>query len=105
MRRLITGDWRDWLSVVCSCDLGHPVVGAGLRGARALRRCVFAVGGDRDRALGGDEAAFGRRAALVVVELPADLPAGVGAEQAGDLSLVLDAPDLQSRGWVLSGFV
>src|SRR5438445_13140272 len=80
MRRLITGDWRDWLSVVCSCDLGHPVVGAGLRGARALRRCVFAVGGDRDRALGGDEAAFGRRAALVVVELPADLPAGVGAE-------------------------
>src|SRR5438445_489725 len=98
MRRLITGDWRDWLSVVCSCDLGHPVVGAGLRGARALRRCVFAVGGDRDRALGGDEAAFGRRAALVVVELPADLPAGVGAEQAGDLGLVLEGLTVRARG-------
>src|SRR5207245_793975 len=53
---------------------------------------------------GGDEAAFGRRAALVVVELPADLPAGVGAEQAGDLGLVLEGLTDRARGGVLAGF-
>src|SRR5438445_52584 len=51
-----------------------------------------------------DEAAFGRRAALVVVELPADLRARVGADsvptrRSSDLGLTDRA-----RGGVLAGF-
>src|SRR5438445_774638 len=69
-----------------------------------MRRCVFAVGGDRDRALGGDEAAFGRRAALVVVELPADLPAEVGVRQVGVTGVQPCALPVRARGGVLAGF-
>src|SRR5207302_1622081 len=40
---------------------GHPVVGAGRRGAGAVEGFIAAVGGHRDGAVGGDEAAFGGR--------------------------------------------
>src|SRR5207245_2641271 len=88
--RLIGAAGGGFLVVLVARVGGHPVVGAGLREARALRRCVFAVGGVRDRARGGDEAASFPPRRSSDLELPADLPAGVGAEQAGDLGLVLE---------------
>src|SRR5438132_251193 len=90
MNRLIGAAGGGFVLVLADRVGGHSVAGAGLRGTPVLRCSAYVCAADRDRALGGDEAAFGRRAALVVVELPADLPAGVGAEQAGDLGLVLE---------------
>src|SRR3989442_2700219 len=54
-------------------------------------------------AVGGHHAAFGGLAFLVVVELPADLPARFGAEQAGDRGLVLEAGADRAGGRVLGG--
>src|SRR3989442_974624 len=68
---------------------GDRVVGAGF-GVGAGGRRVVAVGAHRHGAVGGHHAAFGGLAFLVVVELPADLPARFGAEQAGGLGLVLE---------------
>src|SRR5205807_1969551 len=68
---------------------GDPVVGAGF-GAGAGGRRVVAVDVHRRRAVGGQHVAFGGLAFLVVVELPADMPARFGAEQAGDRGLVLE---------------
>src|SRR5438445_264593 len=83
---------------------GHPVVGAGLRGARALRRCVFAVVGDLVLVLGRAPGAILFPYTTLFRSLPADLPAGVGAEQAGDLGLVLEGLTDRARGGVLAGF-
>src|SRR2546429_9494507 len=67
-----------------------PVVGAGLRRRGAVRGCVFAVAVDRDGAVGGDQAAFGGVAGFVVEELEGDRAAGVRAEQAAELGVVLE---------------
>src|SRR5205807_2296480 len=81
---------------------GDPVVGAGF-GAGAGGRRVVAVGAHRHGAVGGHHAAFGGLAFLVVVELPADLPARFGAEQAGDRGLVLEGGADRAGGRVLGG--
>src|SRR5437667_25412 len=81
---------------------GDPVVGAGF-GAGAGGRVVVAVGAHRHGAVAGHHAAFGGLAFLVVVELPADLPARFGAEQAGDRGLVLEAGADRAGGRVLGG--
>src|SRR5207244_3498112 len=83
---------------------GHPVVGAGLGRRGAVRGCVFAVAVDRDGAVGGDQAAFGGVAALVVEELEGDRAAGVRAEQAAELGVVLEGVTDGAGGGVLGGF-
>src|SRR2546428_443579 len=97
-------------SDVCASDLvgvagvgGHPVVGAGLGRRGAVRGCVFAVAVDRDGAVGGDQAAFGGVAALVVEELEGDRAAGSEAEQAALQALVLDGFTVVPGGGVLGG--
>src|SRR5439155_626147 len=67
-----------------------PVVGPGLRRRGAVRGFLFAVAVDPGGAVGCDQAVFGCVPGFVVVELPADRPAGVRAEQPGELGLVLE---------------
>src|SRR5205823_5504294 len=63
-----------------------------------------AVAVDRDGAVGGDQAAFGGVAALVVEELEGHRAAGVRAEQATELGVVLEGVTDGARGGVLGGF-
>src|SRR5207253_1574828 len=81
-----------------------PVVGPGLRRRGAVRGFVFAVAVESGRAACRDQAAFGGVAGFVVVELPADRPAGVRAEQPGELGLVLEGVADRPRGGRLDGF-
>src|SRR5438132_1091522 len=102
--RLVGAAAGDFLVVVVAGVAGHPVVGAGGRGARAVGRFVGARAVDRDRAVGGDQAAFGALAFVVRVELPGDRAAGVFAEQAGERGLVLEGVADGARGGLLGGF-
>src|SRR2546425_433346 len=83
---------------------GHPVLGAGLGRRGAVRGCVVAVAVDRDGAVGGDQAAFGGAGGLVVEELEGDRAAGVRAEQAAELGVVLEGVTDGAGGGVLGGF-
>src|SRR5438105_15289139 len=83
---------------------GHPVVGVGGGGAGAVGGFVFAVGGHVDGAIAGDQAAFGRRAALVVIELEGDRAADVVAEGAEIGRASLGSGGGYAWGRVLGGF-
>src|SRR3989442_131081 len=83
---------------------GLEVRGVGLGSRGAVRGGVFAVAVDRDGAVGGDQAAFGGVAALVVEELEADAAAGVRAEQARELGVVLEGLPDGAGGGGLGGF-
>src|SRR5205823_181757 len=96
---------RDGFFVVGVAGVGgHPVVGARRRGAGAVGGFIAAVGRHRHGAVAGDQAAFGRRAALVVIELEGDRAAHVFAEGAGQRGLVLEGVTDGARGGVLGGF-
>src|SRR5204863_30553 len=78
---------RDFIVVGVAAVGSHPVVGARGRRRRAGRRAVVPVATHRHRAIGGDRASF---AFAVVVQLPADRPARLGAEQTAQRGLVLE---------------
>src|SRR5439155_643105 len=84
--------------------VGVAGVGARRRGAGAVGGFIAAVGRHRHGAVAGDQAAFGRRAALVVIELEGDRAAHVFAEGAGQRGLVLEGVTDGARGGVLGGF-
>src|SRR5205823_1022929 len=101
----LIGAARDGFFVVGVAGVGgHPVVGARRRGAGAVGGFIAAVGRHRHGAVAGDQAAFGRRAALVVIELEGDRAAHVFAEGAGQRGLVLEGVTDGARGGVLGGF-
>src|SRR5439155_1693498 len=83
---------------------GHPVVGAGRRGAGAVGGFIAAVGGHREGGGAGWRAGVGGRAALVVVELEGDRAAHVLAEGAAQRGLVLEGGADGARGGALRGF-
>src|SRR5438105_1452175 len=82
---------------------GHPVVGVGGGGAGAVGGFVFAVGGHVDGAIAGDQAAFGRRAALVVIELEGDRAADVEIGRASWRERVHDGGADDALGGVVGG--
>src|SRR5437016_5658396 len=89
-RHRLVGAARDGFFVVGVAGVGgHPVVGVGGGGAGAVGGFVLAVGGLVDGDVAGEQAAFGCRAALVVIELEGDRAADVFAEGAGQGGLVL----------------
>src|SRR5207302_1324644 len=104
-RHRLVGAARDGFFVVGVAGVGgHPVVGVGGGGAGVVGCFVFAVGGCVDGVVAGDQAAFGCRAALVVIELEGDRAADVFAEGAGQGGLVLEGRADDARGRVLGGF-
>src|SRR5437016_4137953 len=104
-RHRLVGAARDGFFVVGVAGVGgHPVVGVGGGGAGAVGGFVFAVGGHVDGAVAGDQAAFGCRAARVVIAVEGGRAADVVAEGAGQGGLVLEGRPDDARGRVLGGF-
>src|SRR5256885_1725789 len=77
------------------------MTGLGRRGA--VRGCSCAVGVERVEGVGGAEVGFGGVAGFVVEELEGDRAAGVRAEQAAELGVVLEAVADGAGGGVLGG--
>src|SRR5439155_1123665 len=83
---------------------GHLVVCVFFRGAGAVRDLLSFPTRRSSDLVAGDQAAFGCRAALVVIELEGDRAADVFAEGAGQGGLVLEGRADDARGRVLGGF-